>query len=282
MAEARPSTSDLHATPLRPEPTRKKAPGSGPQSRHGFRLQYSPSPSGVDSNLIVFLHGLGDTSEPFFKLGRQFQQTIPQTAVLSVQGTKRIPILPEEAWCYWDVIDQLGGPVSSENPSKFLEAFQSLLEELTTTCGWPAEAIHLFGFAHGATAALEGAIAWTRQRRQSPDSRAGPASDRLGSVVSVCGELLSLPTFSPPLATPLLHYHRHPPTSSQSKSTLASLQRGFANVQEVRQGAVSPQAGPVGMPQSKSEWDPIVVFWSKVVRNRSHWETSGEVYSVQG
>lgn len=192
MAEARPSTSHLHATPLRQEPTRKKAPASGPHSRHGFRLQYSPSPSGIDSNLIVFLHGLGDTSEPFFKLGRQFQQTIPQTAVLSVQGTKRIPILPEEAWCYWDVIDQLGGPVSSENPSKFLEAFQSLLDELTGTCGWPTEAIHLFGFAHGATAALEGAIAWTRQRRQSPDSTAGPASDRLGSVVSVCGELLSV------------------------------------------------------------------------------------------
>ena len=50
-----------------------------------LEIQYAGAPSGVDANLLVLLHGLGDTSKPFFRLGEQLQRTLPQTAILSVQ-----------------------------------------------------------------------------------------------------------------------------------------------------------------------------------------------------
>lgn len=45
---------------------------------------YAPSDDGTDENLLILLHGLGDTHIPFFKLGRQLK--LPQTAVLAVRA----------------------------------------------------------------------------------------------------------------------------------------------------------------------------------------------------
>ena len=54
-------------------------------------LQYGGAPCGVDANLLVLLHGIGDTSKPFFQLGEQLQRTLPQTAILRVQAPIRVP-----------------------------------------------------------------------------------------------------------------------------------------------------------------------------------------------
>lgn len=72
------------------------------------RAQYKPAPCGIDSNLLLLLHGLGDTADPFFSLGQRLQQTLPQTAVLSVQAPLRVPLLEEEAWMWYDSFDALG------------------------------------------------------------------------------------------------------------------------------------------------------------------------------
>lgn len=53
---------------------------------------------------------LGDTDKPFFKLGQSLN--LPQTAVLSVRGLKRIPLLEEDAFQYWDSFDDLGESAS--------------------------------------------------------------------------------------------------------------------------------------------------------------------------
>ncbi|CAO1632557.1 unnamed protein product [Parajaminaea phylloscopi] len=268
--------SSLKATPLLVEADRKAAPRS---EFGGRRLvaQYSASPSGIDSNLLIFFHGLGDTSRPFFELGKSLQKTLPQTAVLSVQGSEKIPILPEEAWCYWQCIDPvMGAVIPHQNPSAFLSVMGSLLDHLVDDCGWPAEAIHLFGFAHGATAALEGAIAWLRKRRAATSSVAkqGSSTERLGSIVSICGSLLSLPTFDTPLPTLVLHWHRTDPRE------LAKLKRAFAHVQDSPVQVQNRSSPPSSMPSSKPEWDPIMQFWSRVLRNRSAWERSGDVYTL--
>lgn len=71
-------------------------------------LKYKPAPCGIDSNLLLLLHGLGDTADPFFSLGQRLQQTLPQTAVLSVQAPLRVPLLEEEAWMWYDSFDALG------------------------------------------------------------------------------------------------------------------------------------------------------------------------------
>lgn len=305
------ASTSLSATPLPKEPTVKKAPGTRIPG-HALKLQYNASPSGFDSNLLIFLHGLGDTSQPFFDLGKRLQKTLPQTAVLSVQGSQRIPILPEEAWCYWDCIDPvMGGMVTHPNPSGFLTAFGALVDHLVTECGWPSTAIHFFGFAHGATAVAEGVISWTRIRRQAQEKLRDSATqqqdsttswDKFGSIVTICGSLLSVsncgrldfsclfenhqpsdimvclntfslqhPTFSPPLGAPLLNWHH-----AQAPGTRKDLTRAFSNVQDHTASSAQVEA----MPASKAEWDPIMHFWSKMLRNRSEWERSGDVYTV--
>lgn len=73
--------------------------------------EYVRSPSNVDSNLLVLLHGLGDTHLPFLKLGESLQKTLPQTAVLALRAGTPIPLLMgigQEAWCWWETFDMLG------------------------------------------------------------------------------------------------------------------------------------------------------------------------------
>lgn len=69
---------------------------------------YESSPSGVDSNLLILLHGLGDTHLPFQNLGRKLAGNLPQTAILSLRGGSPIPFLDQEGWAWWPVWDDLG------------------------------------------------------------------------------------------------------------------------------------------------------------------------------
>lgn len=93
--------------------------------------------------------------------------------------------------------------VPQPNPTTFLDGFRKLLDylirdEANGGCGWPPSSIHLFGFGQGGSAALEGAIAWTRGKRGEAkmieidkDVKVKNA-DELGSIVNICGALLSV------------------------------------------------------------------------------------------
>lgn len=68
---------------LRPIPTsthQQHPPPSFPT----WKFEYAPSHDGKESNLLLLLHGLGDTCKPFFELGKQFK--LPGTCVLSLQA----------------------------------------------------------------------------------------------------------------------------------------------------------------------------------------------------
>lgn len=93
--------------------------------------------------------------------------------------------------------------VPQPNPTKFLDAFNKLLDYLTKDtvhggCGWPSSNIHLFGFGQGGAAALEGALAWTREQRgaskitEMGKELEAKAASELGSIVNICGTLLSV------------------------------------------------------------------------------------------
>lgn len=96
----------MEAQPVLTDAVRKSCPSSSI-----WQFKYSPSPSRIDSNLIVFLHGLGDCHIPFFNLGKSLQKTLPQTAILALRAPTPIPLFAdsgEEAWCWWDSLDPLG------------------------------------------------------------------------------------------------------------------------------------------------------------------------------
>jgi predicted esterase len=97
--QARPVAQDAIRKPL---PT-VKAAKCGPLS-----FSYDPSPSGVDSNLLILLHGLGDTHLPFQSLGRKLASNLPQTAILSLRGGSPVPFLDGQGYGWWDVWDGHG------------------------------------------------------------------------------------------------------------------------------------------------------------------------------
>lgn len=65
-----------------------------PPTSSTWKFEYAPSHDGKESNLLLMLHGLGDTCKPFFELGKQFK--LPATCVLSLQAP--FPYAPFPHW----------------------------------------------------------------------------------------------------------------------------------------------------------------------------------------
>lgn len=229
---------------------------------------YRAAPCGVDSNLLVLLHGLGDTCAPFVRLGEQLQQNLPQTAILSVQAPLRVPLLEEEAWMWWNSFDALGGVITHCDPRNAIRDVRNLLEYLSAPpsqggCGWSWHNLHMFGFAQGGTLALETLIAMRP-----------PA---FGSVTSVCGPLLSFPSLSQPLAMPVCFVTRATrpyATATAAKRQVGDIQRAFGHATHLHfEGA------DLGMIRG-AEWDGIMQFWSKLWRHRTAMELRGDVHEI--
>ncbi|PKI84621.1 hypothetical protein MVES_001563 [Malassezia vespertilionis] len=232
---------------------------------------YRGALDGVDSNLVVLLHGLGDTAAPFASLGTSLQNALPQTVVLCLQGTRRVPFLEEDAWMWWDSFTPLGEPIAQPDPRAGIAVVQQWLAYLCAPeeehgCCWPPERIHLLGFAQGGTLALETAIV-ERQHLQ------------LGSIVSVQGPLLSLPTFYPALASPVCfvtRFSRNVVTSAE-RQQLAWLYKAYAHVTHHN---IASQTDMHERMLQGPEWADIMRFWSPLWCNRSRMELDGQVYTV--
>jgi len=253
---------DLHLHP--PTTTRsaatKPAPDFSPLTPAAPVFEYHPSPDGIDTNLLIFFHGLGDTHVPFAQLGRKLN--LPQTAWMSIRAFERVPFLEEEAYQWWGSFDETGGRIANVNPSATLTKLVAMVERLTTEGqqgGWKPEEIHLFGFGQGGSCLAELALLWARSR-----PHAGP----FASIVSVSGPLLSLPTIPPSsrASTPVLLWTRK--GEDDNGKWRAAFERGFLSVQH----ALAPPAPHEQMPITPQEWKPILQFWSKFLKSRHPWE----------
>lgn len=138
-------------------------------------------PSAGARNLLVLLHGLGDTPEPFAQLARKM--ALPQTAALALRAPIALPF--GLAGSQWHAsFDKSSGEPITPSPGE-MRRLRSLeretrprllrLLDLLDTCGWPAQRIFFLGYAQGGTAAIDSAL---------------HATSRLGGVVSVCGHCL--------------------------------------------------------------------------------------------
>ncbi|KAF6753713.1 hypothetical protein DFP72DRAFT_1128264 [Ephemerocybe angulata] len=217
-------------------------------------FSYWPSDDGTDENLLILLHGLGDTQVPFGKLGHSLK--LPQTAVLALRASEQIPYLYEDAYQWYPSFDAL------------------VVNHLTDDLQWPLDRLHLFGFAQGGSVAAEFAILRWKEQLQAHRSAITPSestsesakapSSSLGSIVTVSGPLLSHPTLSSPSPTPILVAHRPSPSEEAFRpDALKSFQRGFKSVTEVKLNA-----NRQGMPASRDEWEPIMRFWSEHLSRR--------------
>ncbi|BGP26881.1 phospholipase/carboxylesterase family protein [Rhodotorula toruloides] len=243
-----------------------------------LRGDYSPSKDGVDANLLILFHGLGDTAKPFAQLGRSLH--LPQTAVLSLQAPERIPLLEEEAYQWWDSFDPLGELILNPNPSKTLTLLLALLDHLIaplpsssssqTGCGWHPSQIHFFGFAQGGSCAAELALL---------HSRSSDPSSHLASLVAVSAPLLSHPTLAPDKRsnTKVCLVYRRAGAEERSVG-VASWKKGFEHIKEVRLEGGRGRDGT--MPRGMDEWREVMRFWSEVLIRKSALELSGEVYVI--
>ncbi|KAK7042452.1 hypothetical protein R3P38DRAFT_2890569 [Favolaschia claudopus] len=204
---------------------------------------YAASDDGTEENLLILLHGLGDTHIPFSKLGRQLK--LPQTAVLAIRAPDQVPFLYEESYAWFTSFDDLGELIERPNPTPALQLMERTIRHLSDDCAWPLNRIHLFGFAQGGSVAAELGIKMCRET--------------LGSIVTVSGPLLSYPTPSTLSLTPVLVAYR---PSAVPSSALAAFKKGYNRVVEHRMAADG------GMPASKPEWEPIMRFWSEVLARR--------------
>lgn len=237
------SNSEIH---LRDTPAPAKTKTAPKRSAIDVPFEYAASDDGTDANILILLHGLGDTQKPFAQLGRQLK--LPQTATFALRAPQQIPYLDEPAFQWYRTFDELGEFIAAPDPTPALTLLEQVIKHLTTDCGWSASEVHLFGFAQGGSVAVEFGLSWWRSESTS-----------LGSLVTVSGPLLSYPTPTNPCPTPVLVYRRTQAAAAEA----AAFHKGFSHVKEVR------KPGEEGMPRSKDEWEPIMRFWSERLTRRT-------------
>ncbi|KAG8712396.1 hypothetical protein FRC11_000258 [Ceratobasidium sp. 423] len=219
-----------------PTPRTKNRPT---RSGIGLEFVYSPSDDGIDENLLVVLHGLGDTMAPFVRMAKQLK--LAQTATLVLQAPELVPFLEEgeEMYQWYTSFTSLGELIERPNPIPAVEKVHRIIEYLKQECQWPTTRIHLFGFAQGGSVALESALRF---------------GGGVKSVVSVGGGLVESPTRAGPgSATRVLYVG---PSAGEQ-----GLRKGFGNVQ-------THKMDEVRMIRGQGEWSTVMRFWSEVLERR--------------
>ena len=61
-----------------------------------MEYRFEHSFDGIDQNLLILFHGLGDSALNFLKFAQNMR--LPQTALLSIQGPNEIPFCQGKGW----------------------------------------------------------------------------------------------------------------------------------------------------------------------------------------
>ena len=177
---------------------------------------------------------------------------------------------PSYSW--YNTFDRMFNPIPNPDPTKHIPTLRKLLENLTSPeIGWDLNRIHLFGWGQGGSMALQLAsnIAPTPLKLSSGESK------RLGSVISICGPLLS--TSSTQSNTPCLLFTRTSPQAAIHRRQVSELKETFKEVE-----VINGEKGKGGedMPRGRTEWEGIMRFWGNLLAKDEGWKGEGEVYEV--
>ncbi|KAJ1341851.1 hypothetical protein BSLG_003505 [Batrachochytrium salamandrivorans] len=177
--------------------------------------EFRPSADGVNGNLLILLHGLGDTAENFVKFGVKMQ--LPQTALCAITGPSPIPFF-ESGTGWYPAFNRMDGTgmmiydqilttpiltppdlaLDSSEVRNGIKATRLLIYEFLTECviasashhpdGWPSERVFLFGFSQGGVMALDAAL-MGHQVSLKLERPVGKQDSplKLGGVISISG-----------------------------------------------------------------------------------------------
>lgn len=125
-------------------------------------------------NLLLLLHGIGDSCAPFERLARRM--ALPETSALALRAPLPLPA-GLGGFMWFPSFDATTGDVLPPTASGLAAVRRRLgrLVSMLERCGWPPHRVFLFGFSQGGVVALDFAL-------RCPVGR-------LGGVVSVCGHL---------------------------------------------------------------------------------------------
>jgi len=228
-------------------PTRLPTASDFPSYLH-LTITPPPKSSPQLTNVLILLHGLGDTNASFTNLGKQL--SLPETLCISLQGPAPLPL--ELGGFHWgdDIqFDQSNG--NMEFDTGFAKTVRTIKHDvikgsLIGNCGFKLREIMLFGFGQGGMAALAAAASITEE---------------LGGIISIGGPLLS-PSAAKQVHTPTLVLGGSSNTLI-TKSAITSLKAAFQNVEYQKWNKVGD-----GMPRSREEMLPIMRFFARRLKSR--------------
>jgi predicted esterase len=217
-------------------------------------LDIIPPSSGQPINILVLLHGLGDTNKSFSQLGKNLN--LPETACLSLQGPNPIPPIftgsdtPAFHWGDDVLVDERQGEIELDAGFKTIQKIllEGVVKEgLMQKCGYAPRNILFLGFGQGAMAALQ--VAATSELE-------------FGGVVSIGGRLPNQ-NASGKSKTPVLVLGGSR-SSQVTRSAVDGLKGNFGNVEYVKW-----EKGEDSMPRSREEMLPIMRFFARRLRSRA-------------
>ncbi|KAF1986563.1 alpha/beta-hydrolase [Aulographum hederae CBS 113979] len=145
-----------------------------------------PAPSNhPPTNILVLLHGLGDTNASFTSLGRQLN--LPETACISLQAPKPLPFgLGGSLWGDEIIFDEKTGEIDLDSGCR--DSTRMVLDHiirniLIEKCGYKPRNIMLFGLGQGGMVGLNVAVEM--------------GMEELAGVVSIGGPLPSHAALAP-------------------------------------------------------------------------------------
>ena len=209
-----------------------------------------PPSSSLTTNVVIFLHGLGDTSLSFTNLARQL--ALPETTCLSLQAPTSLPFqLGGFLWGDDITFDQTSGQMDFD--TGFTKAVRIVKQDIIEAglmhkCGYQPRDIMLFGFGQGAMAAIATAASMTQE---------------LGGVISIGGPLPSSSASTTAIKTPVLVLGGSS-SSLITRSNLDKLKAAFQNVEYHKLNRPGD-----GMPQSRDEMLPVMRFFARRLRSRA-------------
>jgi len=229
----------------------------------GLILDIVPPPNGSSVNVLILLHGLGDSKEAFTQFGKNIN--LAETTCISVRGFTPIPALilgddtPSFHWTTDIVVDNNTGELDIDGDfTPSISRLSSLLiTPLISTHKVPARNVFFFGYGQGGMLAL------------SLLSTAAFSTVEFGGVVSIGAS--SITSNTPNIKsnsdskspTPILVCGGKK-SKQVTKSALQSLRETFKDVEYVGWD----KAGD-GMPASREEILPIFKFWGRRLRSRA-------------
>jgi predicted esterase len=257
------------ATSQKPTPRLPKRSDFSPSLTIDIVLPSSPSFEQQRPSILLLLHGLGDTQEPFTTLGRALN--LPNTIALSLRGPSPLPAAitstdkPSFHWSddilFSSTSDALDLDAGFETASKLVWK-EVITDGLVGRCGFRERDVLLWGFGQGAMVALAVAAAL-------------PGVEFAG-VVAVGGRVPAyLPTIAPPATAASSETNGKSNGASQTpilllggstsrhvtRSAIDDAKARFADVEYVKWAKAEDS-----MPKNREEMMPIMRFLARRLR----------------